>query len=153
MKKTVLGLNTVGFNTSASLIINNKLVSAVEEERLSREKRTRRFPLKAINFCLKQAKLKYEDLRKAHTETVIPITRDDFNACPKFADLESYKQHRAAAETEPMTIAEARRFISDKNDREGKHNVKRAFKILKQDEEIEKSHNQWWSYIKQLEDR
>jgi len=98
-------------------------------------------------------KLKFEDLRKAHTETVIPITRDDFNSCPKFADLESYKKHRAATETEPMTIAESRRFISEKNDREGKHNVKRAFKILKQDEEIEKSHDQWWAYIRKLEDR
>ena len=99
------------------------------------------------------SKLKFEDLKKAHTETVIPITRDDYKSCPKFADLESYKQHRAATETEPMTISESRHYISEKNDREGKSNVKRAFKILKQDEEIEKSHNQWWAYINQIEDR
>ena len=98
------------------------------------------------------SKLKFEDLRKAHTETVIPITRDDFNSCPKFADLESYKQHRSETDTEPMTISESRRFIAEKKDREGKCNVKRAFKILKQDEEIEKSHNQWWAYIQKIED-
>ena len=79
MKKTVLGLNTVGFNTSASLIINNKLVSAVEEERLSREKRTRRFPLKAINFCLKQAKLKYEDLSAIAISWNPAINLEHFN--------------------------------------------------------------------------
>ena len=40
----ILGLNTIGFNTSASLVINGKLIGSIEEERLNREKRTRKFP-------------------------------------------------------------------------------------------------------------
>ena len=39
MKKYILGLNAIGFNTSASIICDNKLLAAVEEERLSREKK------------------------------------------------------------------------------------------------------------------
>ena len=99
------------------------------------------------------SKLKYEDLKKAHTETVVPVTRDDFEGRVKFADLESYQRHRAENEIEPMSVSEARRFMAKKAEREGKGNVKRAFKILKQDEEIEKSHKQWCAYIKQLEDK
>jgi len=97
------------------------------------------------------SKLSYEDLKKAHTETVIPITKDDFDRVPKFADLNSYKKHRDTTKTEPMSVEEARQYMAMKAEKDGKDNVKRAFKILKQDEEIEKSHQQWWSYIKQIE--
>ena len=98
------------------------------------------------------SKLSYEDLKKAHTETVIPVTRDDFERVPKFADLDSYRKHRDTTETEPMSMVQARQYMATKAENEGKDNVKRAFKILKQDEEIEKSHREWWSYIKQIED-
>jgi carbamoyltransferase len=62
MKKYILGLNSIGFNTSASLICDNKIVAAIEEERLSRDKRTRKFPEKAIKFCLNKENIKLEDL-------------------------------------------------------------------------------------------
>jgi len=62
MKKYILGLNSIGFNTSASLICDNKIIAAIEEERLSREKRTRKFPDKAIKFCLDKGNIKLEDL-------------------------------------------------------------------------------------------
>ena len=62
MKNIILGLNAVGINTSASLIIDNKIICAAEEERFSREKRTRKFPIKSIDFCLKKARIKMEDL-------------------------------------------------------------------------------------------
>ena len=97
------------------------------------------------------SKLSFEDLKKAHTETVIPVTRDDFDRVPKFADLDSYRKHREGTDTEPMSMSEARHYMSSKAAKEGKENVKNAFKILKQDEEIEKSHQEWWSYIKQID--
>ena len=62
MKKYILGINSIGFNTSASLICDGKIVAAVEEERLSRNKRTRKFPVKAIKYCLNEANIKFEDL-------------------------------------------------------------------------------------------
>ncbi len=62
MTKFILGLNSIGFNTSASLIKGNKIVAAVEEERLSRVKRTRAFPNKAIKYCLDQGNIKFEEL-------------------------------------------------------------------------------------------
>jgi carbamoyltransferase len=62
MKKYILGINSIGFNTSASLICDKKIIASVEEERLSREKRTRKFPSNAIKFCLDKANIKFEDL-------------------------------------------------------------------------------------------
>ena len=58
----IIGINAIGYNTSACLIQNGKLINAVEEERLTREKRTRKFPINAINFLLKNNNLKINDI-------------------------------------------------------------------------------------------
>ena len=58
----ILGLNAIGFNTSASLLKNGKLIGAIEEERLSRNKRTRDFPSLSIDYLLKKNNLKFKDI-------------------------------------------------------------------------------------------
>jgi len=58
----ILGLNAAGFNTSAALLRGEKVLSAVEEERLNRQKKTRAFPHKAIDWVLSQAGIRTEDL-------------------------------------------------------------------------------------------
>ena len=60
--KKILGLNSIGFNTSASLIINGKIVGAIEEERLNREKRTRKFPNYSIKYLLEKNNLNFKDI-------------------------------------------------------------------------------------------
>ena len=79
MKKIILGLNTAGINTSASLIIDNKLISAVEEERLNREKRTRKFPIQAIKYCLNKSNIKFEDLTAIAISWNPTINLENFN--------------------------------------------------------------------------
>ena len=53
----VLGINYGGHDTSACLLKNGKLIAACEEERYSKIKHTREFPINAINDCLKKAKI------------------------------------------------------------------------------------------------
>ena len=64
MKKfTVLGLNyTGGHDSSAAIMINGILISAHEEERFNLEKHTGKFPKQAILQCLKDAKIKKDDI-------------------------------------------------------------------------------------------
>ena len=62
MKKYILGVNAIGINTSACLILNNKIICAVEEERLTKKKRTKEFPINAINFCLNKCNISFEQL-------------------------------------------------------------------------------------------
>jgi carbamoyltransferase len=62
LQKKILGLNSGGPNTAAVLLVDGRIVYAVEEERLSREKQTRRFPSNAINAILKFSGMKLEDL-------------------------------------------------------------------------------------------
>lgn len=58
----ILGLNSAGFNTATALLVDGQCVFAVEEERLNREKRTRRFPAKGIRAALGFAGLSLDDV-------------------------------------------------------------------------------------------
>ena len=60
--KNIIGLNAIGINTSACLMIDGKIKAAIEEERLSRNKRTRFFPEKSIEYCLKSCGLTINDI-------------------------------------------------------------------------------------------
>ena len=58
----ILGINHDMYITSAALIVDGKIISAVAEERFNREKQSRRFPINAINYCLENSNLKISDI-------------------------------------------------------------------------------------------
>lgn len=58
----ILGFNCFGHDSAASLVIDDKLVFAVEEERLNRKKHDGSLPVKAIGECLKFAGIKLSDI-------------------------------------------------------------------------------------------
>ena len=62
MSNFILGLNTTGFNTASCLIKDGKLISGVEEERIIREKRTRKFPIAGIKWNLLNSKILIDEL-------------------------------------------------------------------------------------------
>ena len=99
------------------------------------------------------SKLKFQDLKKAHTETIIPVTKDDFNRRPKFANVESYRQYRNSNRVKPVSMEESQRILLQKEDLDGKNNTRRAFKMYQQDLKVEKANNAWWKTIKQLSDK
>ena len=49
----ILGINCFAHDTAAALLMNGVPVAFVEEERFNREKHTKAFPDKAIEFCLR----------------------------------------------------------------------------------------------------
>ncbi len=51
---TILGLNAYHGDASACLVVDGKLVAAVEEERFRRVKHWAGFPFEAIRYCLKE---------------------------------------------------------------------------------------------------
>ena len=58
----ILGINHDMFITSAALINDGKIISAIPEERISREKLSRKFPEKAINQILKENNLNINNI-------------------------------------------------------------------------------------------
>jgi hypothetical protein len=49
----------------------------------------------------------YTDLRQAYTETLIPVTEEDYNKIQKFNNISEYKAHRDRVDVTPLTKEEA----------------------------------------------
>jgi len=96
------------------------------------------------------SKLQYEDLKKAHTETVVPVTMEDYHSKTKFSSVDSYKRHRQQQDTEPLSLTQARRYLAERSDRDSEMSTRRAYSIFKREEEIAKGNSAWWSHLKQL---
>jgi carbamoyltransferase len=58
----ILGFSAYYHDAAACLLIDGKLVAAAQEERFTRIKHDAEFPKNAIDYCLKYAKLKPEDI-------------------------------------------------------------------------------------------
>lgn len=58
----ILGLNYYYHDSTACIVVDGKLIAAIEEERLNRDKHTKSFPARAIDRCLKMAGLTYQDV-------------------------------------------------------------------------------------------
>ena len=58
----ILGLNVNHGDSSAAIIINGKITSFIEEERINRIKHWAGIPLLSIKWCLKNSKVKFNDI-------------------------------------------------------------------------------------------
>ncbi len=58
----ILGISAFYHDSAAALVVDGEVVSALQEERLTREKNDDRFPQQAIAACLERADLSIEDL-------------------------------------------------------------------------------------------
>ncbi len=58
----ILGISCFYHDSAACLVVDGKIVAAVEEERLSREKHDNGFPHLAIEYCLKEGGLNINEL-------------------------------------------------------------------------------------------
>src|ERR1700736_4693011 len=59
----ILGLNAYHADSAACLIVDGKLVAAAEEERFRRIKHWAGLPTEAIDYCLREARLTWRDVK------------------------------------------------------------------------------------------
>ena len=59
---TILGINAYHANASAALVVDGKLVAAVEEERLNRVKYAAGLPVRAVQYCLGKAGIRLQEV-------------------------------------------------------------------------------------------
>jgi len=94
--------------------------------------------------------LPYQDLKKAHTETVVPVTMEDFLAKPRFENVESYVRYREENRPDMVSLDQSKQMLKERNIKNNKINTERAFRLIKRDEEIAQSNKKWWAHLKQL---
>ena len=58
----ILGINAYHANAAAAIVVDGRLIAAVEEERLNRVKYAAGLPARAIQFCLDQAGAKLAEV-------------------------------------------------------------------------------------------
>ena len=93
--------------------------------------------------------LQYEDLRKAHVETVVPVTDEDRSRL-QFRSAEDLRNHRASQDTVPLSLQQAKSLLGAQKSLQNQNDMQRAFKLAQQDEDARKKSDAWLSSFKQL---
>ena len=94
--------------------------------------------------------LQYEDLRKAHVESVIPVTMDDYNNVKKFKNLNEYNNYRNSQDIVPLSELQAAEYLNNKNKYEEIQTTNRAYKLAQQLEESNKKQKEFWGSIRKI---
>jgi hypothetical protein len=96
------------------------------------------------------SKLSFEDLKKAHTETVVPVGDDDYNKILKFNNVEVLKQYRNTQNVKPMSDKQSHNYLNNINSQNEENNTQLAYKLSRQDEIAEEANKSWWSNLQLL---
>ena len=92
----------------------------------------------------------YTDLKQAYTETLIPVTEEDYNKMQKFNNISEYKRHRDQVDTTPLTKEDAERKLLQQQQDHDQHSAALAFKYAKESEKAKEKQNNFWSDLKQI---
>ena len=97
-------------------------------------------------------KLQFEDLRKAHCESVIPVTDEDFHQRKKYSSVDQLNRERTQdmVQNRDEWISSHEDKLKNTVNRDEDVNIQRAYKLMNQDEMIRKNHEQFWSDLKQI---
>jgi hypothetical protein len=92
----------------------------------------------------------YTDLKQAYTETVIPVTLEDYEKIPKFNNIEEYKSHRRNVDVTPIDNLEAMRILERQERNAEKESQALAYRYAREAEKAKENQNMFWSALKQL---
>jgi hypothetical protein len=98
--------------------------------------------------------LKYEDLKKAHTETVIPVTEEDYYKTRRFNtvnELQTFRDQSRRDLYSQTNPAEQKQIYEQSRIRQEEEDTRRAFILAKQDEISRDIHKKLYSDIFRLE--
>ena len=93
--------------------------------------------------------LPYEDLKKAHTETLIPVTSEDARK-EKFSNINDIQQHRASIDTRPLSLQQANRFLAEKATIDNQDTTNRAYRLARQNEMAIQMQNNFSAHFNRL---
>ena len=92
----------------------------------------------------------YTDLRQAYTETLIPVTNEDYEKMQKFNNISEYKRHRDKVDVTPLSKADAERKLFSQQNQMEQESAALAFKYAKEAEKAKQKQQSFWGDIKQL---
>jgi hypothetical protein len=97
------------------------------------------------------SKLQYEDVKIAHSETVIPVSEQDYDPSKQFKTVTQLQAFRGCQDMTPMTDQQSRQYLHDKEELEKRESAKRAYMLAKQMEEAQEKNKHFMSKFKYLQ--
>jgi hypothetical protein len=94
------------------------------------------------------SKFQYEDLKKAHEESIIPVTNED--NINNYSSYDDIKFKRAQQSIVPMKTDDANKYLNKSKEDENALSSMRAYNLFKQDEINKKKNEKFWNNLKQL---
>lgn len=92
----------------------------------------------------------YTDLKEAYTQTLIPITMDDYNNVQKFNNVSEYKMHRETIDITPLSKKEASEKLLYDHMQRKEQSAALAYKYAQQAEKAKEKQNNFWGELKQI---
>lgn len=94
------------------------------------------------------SKLPYEDLKKAHEESIIPVNEKDYK--PSFSNIEEARIKRFQQNLNPLSDNDSKDYLEGEKYKENYISSQRAYKLAKQEEMVERINKKWWASLKTL---
>ena len=94
--------------------------------------------------------LNYEDLKNAHTNTLIPVSYNDYKNKMKFDNVNSYKNYRDNQNLQSLSKEDSESYLNKEhlNNEEIATNI--AYKLFNEQEKNIEKNKLWWSNLKLL---
>ena len=96
------------------------------------------------------SKLQYEDLKVAHTETVVPVTQEDFKKVKQYRNVDELNRFRKSQNITAYSEKQSQILLKKKREQEDTMSLNTAYNLMKESEEAEKSNKAWWRSLRQL---
>jgi len=96
--------------------------------------------------------LAYEDLKKAHTESVIPVTHEDYEAVRKYKNMNELQMSRdVERRTVNYSETASQSALARSQQLQTEDDMRRAFKLAQQDEIVRDLNKKWMAQFNAIE--
>jgi len=95
-------------------------------------------------------KLQYDDLKKVHLESVIPVCENDYEKIKKFNSTDALIYYRNRQELKPISKEKANEHLTNYYNTLDKESCELAYRLTKQAEEAEKKNEILWNSLRRI---
>lgn len=93
------------------------------------------------------SQLSFQDLHKAHTQSVIPVTEEDYHMKQKFGTVNEILTYRSQQDVKPLSEQQALQYLKTRTRTEDTLATKRAYQLAKEAELVKKREQDFWASI------
>ena len=93
---------------------------------------------------------RYEDVKKAHIESVIPVTEEDYDETRNFSNMQELSDYRNSQRLNPLSLNQAKNYLHRMKNNDDEINMNRAYALAMETEKNYKINNEWWKNLRQI---